>query len=160
MLPQSPHLSLLPEKQGRGQDAQDGQDADEAEEQELLGALGGLLVPCVSDQDERALACHPGVRPVHGAVVGTRGRRVTRLEGDGTDSGVGLVLTACTRLAADLLHEAGLALEVHVEVADYEVLELGGVGVGDAAAEGDGPVGQRDQDGEAGVGHRFKVQGT
>lgn len=107
-----------------------------------------------SDQDERALACHPGVRPVHGAVVGTRGRRVTRLEGDGTDSGVGLVLTACTRLAADLLHEAGLALEVHVEVADYEVLELGGVGVGDAAAEGDGPVGQRDQDGEAGVGHR------
>ena len=38
---------LLPEKQGRGQDAQDGQDADEAGEQELLGALGGLLVPCV-----------------------------------------------------------------------------------------------------------------
>lgn len=107
-----------------------------------------------SDQDERALADHPGVLPVHGAVVGPGGRRVRQLEEDGTGSGVGLVLTAWTRLAADLLLGAGLALEVHVEVADSEVLELGGVGVGDAAAEGDGPVGQRDQDGEAGMGHR------
>lgn len=46
---------LLPEKQGRGQNAQDGQDADEAEEQELLGALGGLLVPCVWVRAERSV---------------------------------------------------------------------------------------------------------
>lgn len=45
---------LLPEQQGRGQDAQDSQEADEAKKQEVLGALRGLSVACVWVQGREA----------------------------------------------------------------------------------------------------------
>lgn len=38
---------LLPEQQGRDQDAQHSQEASKARQQELLGAPHGLSVPCV-----------------------------------------------------------------------------------------------------------------